>query len=42
MYRALIEATAFGSRVIHETFEKSGIPIVRLQPAAASHRKIPW
>ena len=30
MYRALIEATAFGSRVIHETFEKSGVPVGRL------------
>jgi L-ribulokinase len=28
VYRALIEATAFGTRLIIETFEKAGIPIV--------------
>ncbi|MET8159125.1 ribulokinase [Sphaerisporangium sp. NPDC005289] len=27
VYRALIEATAFGARVIVETFEKSGVPV---------------
>lgn len=30
IYRALIEATAFGTRVIIETFEKSGLPIEEL------------
>ena len=41
MYRALIEATAFGSRVIHETFEKSGIPIVRLAACGGIAQKNP-
>ena len=27
IYRALIEATAFGTRVIIETFEANGVPI---------------
>jgi L-ribulokinase len=27
VYRALIEATAFGARVIVETFESSGVPV---------------
>lgn len=27
MYRALIEATAFGTRIIIEAFEKSGVPV---------------
>jgi L-ribulokinase len=30
IYRALIEATAFGTRVIIETFEQSGVPIHEL------------
>ena len=30
IYRALIEATAFGTRVIIETFEKNGLPIEEL------------
>lgn len=30
LYRALVEATAFGSRMIHETMEKGGIPIENL------------
>ena len=30
IYRALIEATAFGTRVIVETFEKNGVPIREL------------
>ena len=30
IYRALIEATAFGTRVIVETFEKNGVPIHEL------------
>lgn len=30
IYRALIEATAFGTRVIIETFEKNGLPIKEL------------
>lgn len=30
IYRALLEATAFGTRVIIETFESSGIPVTEL------------
>jgi L-ribulokinase len=30
IYRALIEATAFGTRVIIETFEKNGVPVHEL------------
>lgn len=30
IYRALIEATAFGTRVIVETFQKNGVPIFEL------------
>ena len=30
IYRALIEATAYGTRVIVETFEKNGVPIYEL------------
>jgi L-ribulokinase len=30
IYRALIEATAFGTRIIIETFEKNGLPIEEL------------
>ena len=30
IYRALIEATAFGTRVIVETFERNGVPVVEL------------
>lgn len=30
IYRALIEATAFGTRIIIETFEKNGVPINEL------------
>lgn len=33
MYRALIEATAYGTRVIIESFEKSGVPINELVAA---------
>lgn len=30
IYRALIEATAYGKRIIIETFRESGIPITEL------------
>jgi L-ribulokinase len=33
MYRALIEATAYGTRVIIESFEKSGVPVDELVAA---------
>lgn len=33
VYRALIEATAFGTRIIVETFETSGVPVTELVAA---------
>jgi L-ribulokinase len=33
IYRALIEATAFGTRTIIETFEKSGVPVAEFTAA---------
>lgn len=33
MYRALIEATAYGTRIIIESFEKSGVPVMELVAA---------
>lgn len=33
MYRALIEATAYGTRIIIESFEKSGVPVTELVAA---------
>ena len=36
IYRALIEATAFGTRVIIDSFEAAGIPVEESSPAAAS------
>lgn len=33
IYRALIEATAYGTRVIIESFEKSGVPVTELVAA---------
>jgi L-ribulokinase len=30
MYRALIEATAYGTRIIIETFEKNGVPVTEI------------
>ena len=40
IYRALIEATAFGARAIIERIEEYGVPIDRVVCAAASPRKI--
>ncbi len=40
VYRALLEATAFGTRVIIDAFEASGVPVQRVRgrrrPAAAT------
>ena len=41
IYRALIEATAFGTRVIVEQFEKGGLPIGRVMAAGGIARKDP-
>lgn len=39
IYRALIEATAYGTRVIIESFENSGVPIVELVAAGGLPEK---
>ncbi|MFV0527535.1 MAG: ribulokinase [Lachnospiraceae bacterium] len=39
IYRALIEATAFGTRVIIEAFEEGGVPIEELYAAGGISRK---
>src|SRR5690606_9315538 len=39
IYRALIEATAFGTRVIIEAFEKRGIPVTELVAAGGLPEK---
>ncbi|MCL4237453.1 MAG: ribulokinase [Anaerolineae bacterium] len=39
IYRALIEATAFGTRVIIEAFERSGVPITELVAAGGLPEK---
>ncbi len=39
IYRALIESTAFGTRVIIEAFEKSGVPITELVAAGGLPEK---
>lgn len=41
VYRALIEATGFGTRMITETFEKNGIKICRLFASGGIARKDP-
>ena len=41
IYRALIEATAFGTRVIVEQMEKGGLPIHRIMAAGGIARKDP-
>ena len=41
IYRALVEATAFGSRKIHETFDQSGVPIRQLFACGGIARKNP-
>ena len=42
MYRALIEATAYGARTIIETFGESGVPIKRLIACGGIARKNPF
>lgn len=39
IYRALIEATAYGTRMIIDTFEKSGVPITELYAAGGIAEK---
>lgn len=39
IYRALIEATAYGTRMIIETFEKNGVPITELYAAGGIAEK---
>lgn len=41
IYRALIEATAFGTRVIVEAFEKNGVPITELVACGGLPEKSP-
>jgi L-ribulokinase len=41
IYRALIEATAYGTRVIVETFEKNGVPIHELVACGGLPEKSP-
>ncbi len=41
IYRALLEATAYGQRVIVEAFEGSGIPVTKLVAAGGLPRKNP-
>lgn len=41
MYRALIEATAYGTRVIIENFEKHGVPIREVRVCGGIARKNP-
>jgi len=41
IYRALLEATAFGKRVIIEAFERSGVPVRRLIAAGGLPAKNP-
>jgi len=42
MYRALIEATAYGTRMIIETFEENGVPIYELYAAGGIADKNPF
>ncbi len=41
IYRALIESTAYGTRLIFDTFRDSGIPITRITAAGGIARKNP-
>ena len=41
IYRALIEATAFGTRIILENFEQSGIPVRQLYACGGIAKKNP-
>lgn len=42
IYRALVEATAFGSRAIVERFEEQGIPVKRIVAIGGIARKSPF
>jgi len=42
IYRALVEATAFGARTIHEAFEKNGVAIKNLYACGGIARKDPF
>ncbi len=42
IYRALIEATAFGARTIHEAFERGGVAIKNLYACGGIARKDPF
>jgi len=42
IYRALVEATAFGARTIHEAFEGAGVPIRGLYACGGIARKDPF
>ncbi len=42
IYRALVEATAFGARTIHEAFEDNGIPIKNLYACGGIAKKDPF
>ena len=42
MYRALIEATAYGARMIFDTFERSGVPIREVLTCGGIARKNPF
>ncbi len=42
IYRALVEATAFGTRIIIETFERHGVPIDEIVACGGLARKSPF
>ena len=42
MYRALVEATAFGTRTIIENFEKNGVPVDEFYAAGGIAEKSPF
>lgn len=42
IYRALVEATAYGTRMIIETFKESGVPIEELYAAGGIAEKNPF
>ena len=42
IYRALVEATAYGTRMIIETFEENGVPITELYAAGGIAEKNPF
>ena len=42
IYRALIEATAYGTRMIIKTFEESGVPVTELFVAGGIAEKNPF